>query len=117
LEVVPPVVPIEELTRSSSPGSMLPQAMSEALGISLSEVLDLYFRKLDEVRRGCLIGDVLDRRMLGEWDHKLLEEESRRRDATEISLYQEDDDFLISEGIYNKGIFYKFSVRGSEAQS
>jgi hypothetical protein len=47
---------------------MLPEAMSEALGISLSEVLDLYFRELDKVRRGCLIGDTLGRRMLGEQD-------------------------------------------------
>jgi hypothetical protein len=45
---------------------MLPEAVSEALGIRLSEVLDLYFGELDEVRRGRLIGDALDRRMLGE---------------------------------------------------
>jgi hypothetical protein len=43
---------------------MLP---SEALGISLSKVLDLYFGELDEVRRGHLIGEALDRRMMGEW--------------------------------------------------
>jgi hypothetical protein len=45
---------------------MLPKAISEALGISLSEVLDLYFGELDEVQRGHLIGDAIDRRMLGE---------------------------------------------------
>jgi hypothetical protein len=46
LEVVrPAVVLVGELTRSSSSsGSMLPEAISEALGISLSEVFDLYFR-------------------------------------------------------------------------
>jgi hypothetical protein len=38
-EVVPLVVPVEELTRSSSSEGMLPEAISEALGISLSEVL------------------------------------------------------------------------------
>jgi hypothetical protein len=44
-EVVPSLlVPIKELTRSSSNESLLPKAISEALGISLAEVMDLYFR-------------------------------------------------------------------------
>jgi hypothetical protein len=43
---------------------MLPEAISEALGISLSKVLDLYLGELDEVRRGHLIGDALDRKMV-----------------------------------------------------
>jgi hypothetical protein len=72
---------------------MLPEAVSEALGISLSEVLDLYFRELDEVRRGLLIGDALDRRMLGERDCEWVEGESQRRDATEVSSYREDNKF------------------------
>jgi hypothetical protein len=72
---------------------MLPEAVSEALGISLSEVLDLYFRELDEVGRGHLIGDAIDRRMLGEQDREWLEGESRRGDAAIISLYQEDSVF------------------------
>jgi hypothetical protein len=54
-EVAPPLVPVKELTRSLSPSSMLPEAVCEALGISLSGVLNLYFRELDEVRRGRLI--------------------------------------------------------------
>jgi hypothetical protein len=45
---------------------MLPEAISEALGISLPEVLELYFGELNKVRRGRLIGDAIDRRMLGE---------------------------------------------------
>jgi hypothetical protein len=72
---------------------MFPETMSKALGISLSEVLDLYFRELDGVRRGYLIGDVLDRRMLGERDREWLEEDSRRRDAMEILSYREDSEF------------------------
>jgi hypothetical protein len=40
---------------------MLPEAMSEALGISLSEVLALYFGEYDNVRRGHMIGDAIDR--------------------------------------------------------
>jgi hypothetical protein len=56
LEVVPSVViPVEELTRSSPSESILPEAVSEALGISLSKVLDLYFRDIDEVVRDRLI--------------------------------------------------------------
>jgi hypothetical protein len=72
---------------------MLPEAVSQALGISLSEVLDLYFEKLDEVRRGRMIGDALDRRVMGERDREKIEEESKRVDATLISLYREDNDF------------------------
>jgi hypothetical protein len=56
-------------------------------------VLDLYFGELDEVRRGRLIGDALDRRMLGEWDYEQLEEESQRVDAIRISSYHEDNEF------------------------
>jgi hypothetical protein len=36
----PSLVPVEELTRSSSPSNVLPEAVSEVLGISLSEVQD-----------------------------------------------------------------------------
>jgi hypothetical protein len=72
---------------------MLPEAVSEALGISLSEVLDLYFGELDEVRRGHLIGDAIDRRMMGEQDREWLEGESQRRSAAEISSHREDNEF------------------------
>jgi hypothetical protein len=43
VEVAPSLVPVEELTRSLSPSNMLPEAVSEVLGISLSEVRDRYF--------------------------------------------------------------------------
>jgi hypothetical protein len=47
--VTPQMVPIGELTRLSlSLSNLLPEAISEALGISLSEVLDLYFRDVSE---------------------------------------------------------------------
>jgi hypothetical protein len=72
---------------------MSPEAVSEALGISLSEVLELYFGELDGVRRGCMIGDALDMRVMGERDHEQMEEESRRMDAARISLYHEDNNF------------------------
>jgi hypothetical protein len=45
------IVPVEELTRSSSPASMLPAALSEALGISLSDVMVRYFDGSEESER------------------------------------------------------------------
>jgi hypothetical protein len=72
---------------------MLPKAISEALGISLSEVLDLYFRESDKVQRGRLIGDALDRRMLGEQDQEWIRRESQRRDAVEVASCHEDNEF------------------------
>jgi hypothetical protein len=69
------------------------EAISKALGNSLSEVLDLYFGELDEVQRGHLIGDAMNRRMLGEQDQEWLERESWRRDATEVAPYHKDNKF------------------------
>jgi hypothetical protein len=54
------IVPVKELTRSSSPVSMLPGALSEALGISLSEVMDRYFDGSEESERVCCIEEALD---------------------------------------------------------
>jgi hypothetical protein len=71
---------------------MLPKAMSEALGISLSKVLYLYFGELDVVQRDHLIWDAIDRRMEGEQDLEWLEREARRRDATEVASYCEDNE-------------------------
>jgi hypothetical protein len=62
MEVVCPVVPIEELTRSSSPVSMLPTALSEALGISLSDVMAQYFDGSEESERVRWIEEALERR-------------------------------------------------------
>jgi hypothetical protein len=56
---------------------MLPEAVSEALGISLSEVLDLYFGELDEVRRDCLIWEAIDRRRDDSQERRQFEENSR----------------------------------------
>jgi hypothetical protein len=48
MEVAHPRVPVDELTCSSSPVNMLPTALSEVLGISLSEVMKCYFDGSDE---------------------------------------------------------------------
>jgi hypothetical protein len=58
-EVVPLVIPVEELNRLSSSEGILLEAISEVLGISLSEVLNLYFGDTDKVRRGCLIEEAM----------------------------------------------------------
>jgi hypothetical protein len=75
LEVtLPAVILVGELTRSSSSsGGLLPEAVSEALGISLAEVLDLYFGKLDEVSRDHLVWDAIGRRRMEEQDNEWLE--------------------------------------------
>jgi hypothetical protein len=62
LEPAPLVVPVEELTRSSSPASMLPPTLSEALGISLSDVMMRYFDGSEESERVRHIEEALDRR-------------------------------------------------------
>jgi hypothetical protein len=95
LEVaLPTVVLVVELTRSLlSSGDVLPEAISKALGISLSEVLDLYFGGINEGRRESLVWDVIGRCRMNEEDEAWLEEESRRRDAAEISSYCEDREF------------------------
>jgi hypothetical protein len=72
---------------------MLPEAVSEVLGISLSEVRDLYFGELDVVCRDHLIWDTIDRRTEGERDQEWLERKSRRRDAVEVASYREDNEF------------------------
>jgi hypothetical protein len=72
---------------------MLPEALSEALGVSLSEVLDCYYNELDEVERGRLIGNALDRKWMGEEDQEWLDKESKRREEAFVSSYREDSSF------------------------
>jgi hypothetical protein len=62
LEATHLAVPIEELTHSSSPVSMLPTALSEALGISLADVMSRYFDGSEESERVRRIEEALDRR-------------------------------------------------------
>jgi hypothetical protein len=60
---------------------MLPEAISEALGISLSEVLDLYFGDISEEQQDRLLWDVIDRRRMIAEDEAWLAAESQRRDV------------------------------------
>jgi hypothetical protein len=72
---------------------MLPEALSEALGVSLSEVMKLYYNESDNVKRGHLIGNALDRKWMGEEDQEWLDRESKRREEVEVSSYREDSAF------------------------
>jgi hypothetical protein len=92
MEVACPLVPIEELTCSSSPKSMLPTALSEALGISLLEVMDRYFNGSDEAERVRLIEGALDRRRSEEEGEEWLAEEARRRDVVAELVHRGGDD-------------------------
>jgi hypothetical protein len=94
LEAVPlQVVPIEDLNRSSPSESLLPEAMSKALGISLSEVLNLYFGELDEGTRDRMVWDAIDRRRGEEEDMHILWEGSRWADEAKFRAYYEDDTY------------------------
>jgi hypothetical protein len=94
-EVMHPLIPVEELTHLSSSKSMLPAALSEALGICLSEVMDRYYSGSDEVARVCLIEDALDRRRTIEEGEEWLAKEARKFDiiAEQINHGGSDDSF------------------------
>jgi hypothetical protein len=71
---------------------MLPKALSKALGVSLSEVLDCYYIESDEVERGHLIENTLDREQMGDRDQEWLDGESQCREEAKISSHRREDD-------------------------
>jgi hypothetical protein len=71
---------------------MLPEAISEALGISLSKVLDLYFGGVAVEQRDRLIWDVINRRRMSVEDEAWLEAESRRQAAAAEMVHRGGDD-------------------------
>jgi hypothetical protein len=71
---------------------MLPEAISEVLGISLSEILDLYFRDTDEVERERMVWGVIDRRREDVEERMRFEEESWRIREAELASYIGGDD-------------------------
>jgi hypothetical protein len=87
------VVPVEELMRSSPSESVLPEAISEALGISLSEVFDLYFRDIDEVVRDHLIWEAIGRRRDDLQERSQFKENTRREQEVVHRSYHEDSTF------------------------
>jgi hypothetical protein len=71
---------------------MLPAAVSEALGIDLNSVMRLYFGEIDNMRRGRLIEEAIDRRRTVEEGEEWLAEESRRRDVVDEMVHRGGDD-------------------------
>jgi hypothetical protein len=75
--------------------SILPAALSEALGISLSEVMDQYYSESDNAKRDCLIGNALDRkRTEEEGEDWLWEEACKAAIAAEFVHHGREDDSL-----------------------
>jgi hypothetical protein len=72
---------------------MLPEVLSEVLGMSLAEVLDQYYSESDEDKRGRLIGDALDRKRMGDEDQAWLDQEARRREEEDIYRREPDDTY------------------------
>jgi hypothetical protein len=73
---------------------MLLEAISKALGIDLSEVQSLYFGELDDIRRGHLIGEAMDRRRTAEEGKEWLAEEAHRRDIEAELVHRGREDEL-----------------------
>jgi hypothetical protein len=92
LEAAPLVVPVEELTRSSLPAHMLPAALSEALGISLSDVMVRYFDGLEESERVRRIEEALDRRREYEEGEEWLARQSHRTNIMLEQIHRGQDD-------------------------
>jgi hypothetical protein len=109
-EVAHPFIPIAKLTQLSSPSSILPEALSEALGVSVLDIMKLYYHESDNVGRGRLIGNALDRKRMGEEDQEWLDRESKHREEAEVSSYWEDSAFLSSKGFVMKEIWSVKSV-------
>jgi hypothetical protein len=92
LEAAPLVVPVEELTRFSSPASMLPAALSEALGLSLSDVMMRYFNGSEESERVRRIEEALDRRREFEEGEEWLARQSRNTVIMLKRIHRGQDD-------------------------
>jgi hypothetical protein len=71
---------------------MLPFALSEALGISLADVMMRYFDGLEESERVRRIEEALDRRREFKEGEEWLAQQSRRTDIMLERIHQGQDD-------------------------
>jgi hypothetical protein len=71
---------------------MLPEALSDALGITLSEVLGRYYSISDLDERGRLIEEALDRKRMEEEGEEWLAEEARKRSVVGELVHRGGDD-------------------------
>jgi hypothetical protein len=72
---------------------VLPEAVSKALGISLSEVHDLYFGDIDEVRREHVVEEVQERHQEDCKYEEEREEAAKVEHHRELCWYYKDDTF------------------------
>jgi hypothetical protein len=72
---------------------VLPEAVSETLGISLSEVHDLYFGDMDEVRKGRIIEEAQEHQWMDREYEEEREEAVKEECRWELQLYREDTTF------------------------
>jgi hypothetical protein len=73
---------------------MLPTTLSEALGISLSKVMDHYFNGSDEETRVRRIKEALDRKRTFEEGEEWLARESRKTSIMLERIHRGQDDDL-----------------------
>jgi hypothetical protein len=73
---------------------MLPTALSEALGISLSAVMDRYFNGSEDSERVRQIEEVLERRKMFEEGEEWLAQASRNTDILLEQIHRGQDDNL-----------------------
>jgi hypothetical protein len=73
---------------------MLLEALSDVLGISLSEVLARYYSISDLDERGRIIGEAIDKRRSEEEGEEWLAREARRRSMILERVHQGRDDDL-----------------------
>jgi hypothetical protein len=71
---------------------MLPEALSDTLGISLSEVLARYYSISDLDKRSRIIGEAIDRRRSEEEGEEWLAGEAHRRSMILERVHQSRDD-------------------------
>jgi hypothetical protein len=94
MEVASQLVPVAELTCSSSPVSMLPTALSEVLGISLSEVMERYFDGSGEDERVRWIEDAMERKRSDQEGEDWLAREAHRRSMVLERVHRNREDDL-----------------------
>jgi hypothetical protein len=71
---------------------MLPEVLSEALGVSVSEVMRLYYNESDDIKRDHLIGDALDHKRTEEEGEEWLKEEAQKREVVAELVHRRRED-------------------------
>jgi hypothetical protein len=91
-EAMHSLVPVADLTCSLSPASMLPIALSEVLGVSLSEVMERYFNGSEEDVWVWHIEEALKHKWSEQEGEEWLAKEARRMSIDLERIHQGRDD-------------------------